>query len=104
MGDGKYNRMLKVRYTDTESSRLAEIASEAGLSQSEIIRRWINEKRIVSRVDQKMIAEMRRAGGLLKHLALRLIEERANKKLAEELFSQGVSILQLAKKAQESLE
>lgn len=104
MGNDKYSRMLKVRYSEAEAVRLAEMASQVGISQSELIRRWISEKRIVSRADARLVSEMRREGGLLKHLALMLIEERTNTKLAEELFAQGVSLLRLAKKAQESLE
>ena len=104
MSESRFTRMLKVRCTELEASKLSEMAAEAGISQSEIVRRWINEKRIVSRTDSRTVAEMRREGGLLKHLALRLLDERSNMKLAKALYAQGVSVMHLAKKAQESLE
>jgi hypothetical protein len=59
---------INVRLTAAEKARLKEDADLAGLSISELARRRYFGKRIVANADAVMIKELRRIGGLLKHI------------------------------------
>jgi len=58
---------LTVRFCSDELSELLNQADVSGLSVSELIRRKALEKRITAVTDLKMLSELRRIGGLLKH-------------------------------------
>ena len=62
-------RIFKVRLTEEEWFALSEHAAKAALTPSEFVRRRINGHRIISRVEDHLINELRRLGGLQKHLA-----------------------------------
>lgn len=60
--------LVSVRLTSDEKAILQEDADLAGLSMSELIRRRYFGRPIVANVDQIMLRELRRLGGLVKHI------------------------------------
>ena len=66
----KLDYFVNIRTTLTEKNRLKEDADLAGLGVSELIRKWYFGKRIVANVDLAVLRELRRQGGLLKHIHL----------------------------------
>lgn len=60
--------VVNVRLTKAEKARLREDADRAGLSLSELVRRRYFGRPIVANTDTVMIKELRRLGGLLKHV------------------------------------
>lgn len=67
-GEAKLDAMVNVRLTAEEKARLKEDAELAGLSVSELVRRRYFGRPIVAHTDLVMIRELRRLGGLLKHI------------------------------------
>ena len=61
---------ITVRFSNDEQKELREQADVAVLSVSEYVRRRILGKHVVSKTDLKLLAELRRIGGLLKHIHL----------------------------------
>lgn len=59
---------LLIRLTPSEKGNVRQHASDAGLTVSEYLRRRITGRRIVSAADNKMINELRRIAGLMKHI------------------------------------
>ncbi|MDR2891531.1 MAG: hypothetical protein LBV80_00350 [Deltaproteobacteria bacterium] len=67
---GRYaaNQIVTLRVTPEEKSQLQERVSIIGISLSAYVRhRIIGGRPIIPRVDEAMIRELRRLGGLLKH-------------------------------------
>ena len=64
----RLSNYVPVRMTAKEKARLREIAEAAGLSVSELIRRYCFGRSVNSKVDLTMVRELRRLGGLLKHI------------------------------------
>ena len=64
----KKNERLTVRFCSGEVEELLSQAEISGLSVSELVRRRALEKRITAATDLKMLLELRRIGGLIKHL------------------------------------
>ena len=60
--------VINVRLTGAEKARLKEDADAAGLSLSELVRRRYFGRPIVANADAVMLKELRRLGGLLKHI------------------------------------
>lgn len=60
--------ILNVRLTIKEKEQLREDADLAGLSMSELVRRRYFGHPIIANADMVMIRELRRVGGLLKHV------------------------------------
>ena len=60
--------MLRLRLTASEKERLREDADLAGLSMSELVRRRYFGRPIIANADAIMIKELRRLGGLVKHV------------------------------------
>ena len=60
--------VINVRLTSAEKARLREDADLAGVSVSELVRRRYFGKPIVANADAVMLKELRRLGGLAKHL------------------------------------
>jgi len=60
--------VINVRLTSVEKARLREDADLAGLSVSELVRRRYFGRPIVANADAVMLKELRRLGGLLKHI------------------------------------
>lgn len=67
-GSGPLNATVSLRLTAAEKLQLQEDAQLAGLSVSALIRRQYFGRKIVARTDVTMIRELRRIGGLLKHI------------------------------------
>jgi hypothetical protein len=66
-----FQRRRTLRLNERDDARLMEHAAVAGLSVSEYMRRLIFGGRpIVAKTDDQMIRELRRLGGLLKHLSV----------------------------------
>ena len=59
---------VTLRLAADEKDRLKSDADLAGLSVSEIVRRHYFGRPIIANADAAMIKEMRRMGGLMKHL------------------------------------
>ncbi|MFT9027659.1 plasmid mobilization protein [Acetobacter indonesiensis] len=74
--------IVNVRLTTDEKDRLKEDADLAGMSVSELVRRRYFGRPIVAHADIVMIRELRRLGGLLKHLYLSSNGEHAQETLA----------------------
>jgi hypothetical protein len=65
----RFHRRRTLRLSEHEDARLVDQAGMAGLSVSEYMRRlFFGGRPIVARTDEQMIRELRRMGGLLKHL------------------------------------
>jgi hypothetical protein len=60
--------VVNVRLTPGEKDRLKEDAELAGLSVSELVRRRYFGRPIIASADMVMVRELRRIGGLLKHV------------------------------------
>ncbi|MBU2780242.1 ribbon-helix-helix protein, CopG family [Acidithiobacillus caldus] len=60
--------VVNVRLTASEKARLREDADLAGLSVSELVRRRYFGRPIVAHADAVLLKELRRIGGLLKHV------------------------------------
>ena len=60
--------VINVLLTGAEKARLKEDADAAGLSLSELVRRRYFGRPIVANADAVMLKELRRLGGLLKHI------------------------------------
>jgi hypothetical protein len=67
-GSEPLDAVINVRLTVTEKARLKEDADLAGLSMSELVRRRYFGRPIIANADIVMIKELRRLGGLLKHI------------------------------------
>lgn len=63
----KKEKRVTVRFRSGEMEELTEQAGVCGLSVSEFVRRRSLGRRVVPTVDLRMIAELRRIGGLMKH-------------------------------------
>lgn len=68
LGPEVLDAFLNVRLTSSEKERLKEDADLAGLSMSELVRRRYFGRPIIANADASMIKELRRLGGLLKHI------------------------------------
>lgn len=67
MSDKNKSRKVTLRYSETQYASLLERAENASLSVSEYIRSISLSGRVLSRTDIKVLAELRKLGGLMKH-------------------------------------
>lgn len=63
-----FDKNIHIRVTEEEQSAIRENAEVSGLSMSEYIRRRALSRRVPSRIETKMLSELRRQGGLLKYV------------------------------------
>ncbi len=68
LGDEPLDAIVNVRLTSEEKERLRDDADMAGLSMSALIRARYFGRPVVAHADQVLIKELRRVGGLLKHV------------------------------------
>jgi hypothetical protein len=68
LGVEPLDAMLRLRLTTSEKERLREDADLAALSMSELVRRRYFGRPIIANADAIMIKELRRLGGLVKHV------------------------------------
>ena len=68
LGDVPLDAIVNVRLTSQEKERLRDDADMAGLSMSALIRARYFGRPVVAHADQVLIKELRRVGGLLKHI------------------------------------
>ena len=68
LGHEALDAIVNVRLTSSEKERLKEDADMAGLSMSELVRRRYFGKPIIANADAIMLKELRRIGGLIKHV------------------------------------
>jgi len=61
---------ITLRLASDEKERLKSDADLAGLSMSEVVRRHYFGRPIIANADATMIKELRRMGGLMKHIHL----------------------------------
>jgi hypothetical protein len=64
----KKEKRLTIRFRPDEMAELEAQSEINGMSLSELIRRRALQKRFVPATDLKTISELRRIGGLIKHL------------------------------------
>ncbi len=62
------DQRITIRLTQTEKAQLIEDAEIAGLTTADLIRRRYFGKPIIAATDAATIRELRRTGGLLKHI------------------------------------
>ena len=67
-GEAPLTEKIAVRLQPAEKAQLREDADIAGISVSELVRRRYFGRPIVANADLMMIRELRRLGGLLKHV------------------------------------
>ena len=67
-GDNNKTSLVVVRCTPEEKMQAEALASEAGLSVSALFRRRALGLPVHSAADAKMINELRKLGGLVKHI------------------------------------
>lgn len=65
----KRQQQMLVRLSEAEAAHMEKIRERTALSAAAIVRRWICDQRLPDRSTDKLIAELRRQGGLLKHCA-----------------------------------
>ena len=68
IGTERLDAVVNVRLTASEKDKLKEDADLAGLSVSELVRRRYFGRPLVANADAVMLKELRRIGGLLKHI------------------------------------
>ena len=68
IGNEALDDAIKVRLTSSEKAILIEEAAIAGISMSELVRRRYFGRPIIANTDVVMLRELRRIGGLLKHI------------------------------------
>ena len=68
LGAEALDAIVNVRLTTEEKERLRDDADMAALSMSALIRARYFGRPVVAHADQVMIKELRRLGGLMKHL------------------------------------
>lgn len=68
---------FEMRLTPSERDKLREEADYAGISVSELIRKRALGRPVHSAADLTMIRELRRLGGLQKHMINRLLQNRS---------------------------
>lgn len=94
----RFQRSRTVRLSESEDARLVEQAAIAGLSVSEYMRRlFFGGRPIIASTDDQMIRELRRMGGLLKHLSMAAPDAAAE--MRETLASIRQAIDRLAERA-----
>ena len=76
---------LQIRVTPATKERLLAICTATGKSQAELIRQWADGRKVVSKSDAKVLAELRRQGGLIKTV---LVELRSSECLTDHLHLQ----------------
>lgn len=67
-GSDNKTAQVRIRFTKTEKAEAEGLAGEAGLTLSEYIRRRALGHQVRSIADAQTINELRRIGGLLKHV------------------------------------
>jgi hypothetical protein len=67
-GTDNKTAQVRIRFTETEKAQAEGLAGEAGLTLSEYIRRRSLGLPVRSVADAQTINELRRLGGLLKHV------------------------------------
>lgn len=68
LGPERLDAVVNVRLTAAEKERLKEDAEHAALGVSELVRRRYFGRPIVASADAVVLRELRRLGGLLKHV------------------------------------
>ena len=68
MANGMLTGRINIRVAEFELKEIKKDAEEAGLSLSEYGRRRLLGLRVDSKLDVRVVGELRRIGGLIKHL------------------------------------
>lgn len=91
---------LQIRVTPATKERLLAICTATGKSQAELIRQWADSRKVVSKSDAKVLAELRRQGGLIKSV---LIDLRKRECLTDHLHDLLEEALQCIGQATEQI-
>jgi predicted ATP-grasp superfamily ATP-dependent carboligase len=68
VGEEPLSAQCNIRFTPSEMAELKQLAADAGITVSDYVRRRTLGKRVVANTDLAMLRELRRVGGLLKHI------------------------------------
>lgn len=74
--DERATSRLELRLTSDEREQLRETAESAGMSVSELVRRRSLGRPVIASADLTTIRELRRLGGLQKHVINQLLDRR----------------------------
>ena len=72
-----HDKRVGCRLTAAEHTRLNAEAQLHGMTLSQLIRHRVVGTQVTSKIDAQAVAELRRQGGLLKHLALTTVGTQA---------------------------
>lgn len=82
-------KMILVRFTDAEHQRIMDAAKRgAGMSVSNYLRHCGLGMSVPAKADLEAVSELRRQGGLMKLLAMKLSEYPGNDELSQQLKEQ----------------
>ena len=68
MSVSKRTKRIYIRLTPSEFEEMQEQAQMSGLSLSEYVRCQVSGRKVKSRIEVKILSELRRQGGLLKYV------------------------------------
>jgi hypothetical protein len=91
---------VKVRLSQEEAQMLERIKQATSLSTSSLFRTWLRERKLPDRTSEKWINELRRQGGLLKHIAYEQCKDAAT---AHELIRIAQRVAAIAARDEEIL-
>ncbi len=93
---------FKVRLSEAEAERMNKIRDRSALSASAIVRRWINDQPLPNRSTDKLVAELRKQGGLLKHCAYGAGNRKAiGKTDMEQMLEHAAELARIARQIEE---
>lgn len=92
------NKFLKARCNDEEEELIRSKAEAAGITVSDLLRRSALNRKIVTRTDKRLMAELLRLGGLQKHLHNQMqtcMTTELSKQFSEVLVALKKAVIQL---------
>lgn len=93
IGKEPLNERVNLRLTASEDAELREAAAEADLTLSEYVKRRALGRAVVASADRQVVRELRRLGGLVKHVATLEVADRKQINAALDALGKYVSVL-----------
>lgn len=101
----KRQNQVKLYLSDSELARFKDLQRETSLSGASLVRRWITGQPVKSTIDIQAVNEMRRQGGLCKHIAHSLSNRGiVSDDVAERLLTLAASIHSIARGIRDDIE
>lgn len=88
---------LQIRVTPATKERLLAICTATGKSQAELIRQWADNRKVVSKSDAAVLAELCRQGGLIKSALMDLRKRECLTDHLHDLFEEALLAIGQAK-------